>query len=59
MQRDMAAALGQLLSSQLPGKALIVLDGVGTEYGDYIDIGQPMSNGQFVPVVVKELVFAG
>lgn len=59
MKRDMAAALGQLIAAELPGKGLVVLDGVGTEYGDYIDIGKPMSGGQFVPVVVKELVFAG
>jgi ethanolamine utilization protein EutA len=37
---------------------IIVLDGIATEYGDYIDIGKPMANGQFVPVVIKELIFA-
>lgn len=58
MQQDMAAALGQLLVAQLPQVDLIVLDGIGTDDGDYIDIGTPMANGQFVPVVIKEFMFA-
>lgn len=58
IQQDMAAALGQLLAMQLPQVDLIVLDGIGTEDGDYIDIGTPMANGRFVPVVIKEFMFA-
>jgi ethanolamine utilization protein EutA len=58
MQQDMAAALGQLLITELPLADLIVLDGIATEDGDYIDIGAPMAGGQFVPVVIKEFIFA-
>jgi ethanolamine utilization protein EutA len=58
MQQDMGAALGQLLRAELPDSDLIVLDGIGVDTGDCIDIGKPMSGGQFVPVVIKEFVFA-
>lgn len=54
----MTAALGQFLIAQLPATDLLVLDGIATENGDYIDIGASMSNGQFVPVVIKEFIFS-
>jgi ethanolamine utilization protein EutA len=56
---DIAAALGQLLGSQLQDGNYIVLDGIDAVAGDYIDIGAPLANGQSIPVVIKEFVFAG
>jgi ethanolamine utilization protein EutA len=57
--RDMAKALGQLLSLQCRGKPRIVcIDDVRLDYGDYIDIGE-MISGRAVPVFVKTLLFPG
>ena len=56
VQADQAKVLGQALASLLPG-ALLCLDGVGLENGDYLDIGAPVAGGAVLPVVIKTLVF--
>jgi ethanolamine utilization protein EutA len=57
--RDMAKALGQLLSLKCRGKPRVVcIDDVRLDYGDYIDIGE-MIAGRAVPVMVKTLLFSG
>ncbi|MBX9947552.1 MAG: ethanolamine ammonia-lyase reactivating factor EutA [Candidatus Obscuribacterales bacterium] len=70
VQEDLGMALGQLFRLALQNTAnapdscpLIVLDGITTTDGDFIDIGKPVSldaNGiaRTVPVVLKTLVFA-
>jgi ethanolamine utilization protein EutA len=57
VESDMAKSLGQALMASLPGKAVISLDSVKVDNGDYIDIGTPVASGRVVPVIVKTLVF--
>lgn len=55
--RDYAQVIGQFVKASRPDQALVVIDQVGLEEGDYIDIGRPMLDGRVVPLVVKTLVF--
>lgn len=55
--RDYAQVLGQFVKARRPELPLVVIDQVGLEEGDYIDIGRPMLDGRVVPLVVKTLVF--
>jgi ethanolamine utilization protein EutA len=57
VQRDYARVLGQTIKSILPDRPLVVIDQVGLEEGDYIDIGAPIMDGRVVPLMVKTLVF--
>lgn len=57
MAQDVAMALGQLIRQVDPQFECVVLDGVRTEYGDFVDIGRPLPGAATVPVVVKTLVF--
>ena len=57
IKHDYAQALGQTLKGLDGGRALLVIDQVGLEEGDYIDIGAPLMDGRVVPLVVKTLIF--
>jgi ethanolamine utilization protein EutA len=57
VKRDYAQSLGQTIKASLDGHPLIVIDQVGLEEGNYMDIGQPLMDGRVVPVSVKTLVF--
>lgn len=58
MEQDMAKALGHSLQLELGQDAKIIcLDGIHTPEESYLDIGQPLSNGAALPVVVKTLAF--
>jgi ethanolamine utilization protein EutA len=57
IDNDMAKSLGNALMNALPEKKIIVLDNIGVENGDYIDIGLPVAQGRVIPVVVKTLIF--
>jgi ethanolamine utilization protein EutA len=64
VKRDYAQALGQTVKGLLgtgPGapqpRPLLIIDQVGLEEGDYIDIGTPLMDGRVAPLVVKTLVF--
>jgi ethanolamine utilization protein EutA len=57
IQRDYAQALGQLIKEHIGSRPLLVIDQVGIEEGDYIDIGLPLMDGRVVPLTVKTLVF--
>jgi ethanolamine utilization protein EutA len=57
IQRDYAQAIGQTLKSMIGSRPLLVIDQVGLEEGDYIDIGLPLMDGRVVPLSVKTLVF--
>lgn len=57
LEKDLAKALGQLLSLRCGGSPRIVsIDNVRLGFGDFIDIGEKIA-GCTVPVMVKTLVF--
>ncbi|MBQ9010008.1 MAG: ethanolamine ammonia-lyase reactivating factor EutA [Clostridia bacterium] len=59
LREDMAKALGQALSRCWPkGTPFLCLDGIELMYGDTVDIGEPLSGGRVVPVIVKTLAFS-
>lgn len=55
--RDYAQSLGQAVKGFAPERALLSIDQVGLDEGDYIDIGLPLMDGRVVPLSVKTLVF--
>jgi ethanolamine utilization protein EutA len=55
--RDYAQSLGQTIKGLLPGRALLSVDQVGLDEGDYIDVGMPLMDGRVVPLSVKTLLF--
>jgi ethanolamine utilization protein EutA len=57
IERDYARALGQTLKALVPMQPLLVIDQVGLEEGDFIDLGTPVMDGRAVPLSVKTLVF--
>jgi len=57
IERDYAQALGQTIKALAPDRPLLVIDQVGLQEGDYIDIGLPLMEGRVVPLSVKTLVF--
>ena len=57
IKHDYAQALGQTLKGLAGSRPLLIIDQVGLEEGDYIDIGAPLMDGRVVPVVVKTLIF--
>lgn len=57
IKRDYAQALGQTVKGLVGSRPLLVIDQVGLEEGDYIDIGAPLMDGRVVPLVVKTLIF--
>ncbi len=56
-EADYAQVLGQVIASRRPSEPLIVVDQIGLDEGDFIDIGEPLFDGRVVPVSVKTLVF--
>jgi ethanolamine utilization protein EutA len=55
--KDYAQSLGQTIKGLIPERALLAIDQVGLDEGDYIDIGLPLMAGRVVPLSVKTLVF--
>lgn len=56
-ENDLAKALGQSLDRRCGGRpGIVCIDQIRVEYGDYIDLGEPIS-GVMIPVVVKTLAF--
>lgn len=55
---DIAKVLGNALNILLQHKKdVICIDGIKAGSGDYIDIGNPIADGQVIPVVIKTLIF--
>ena len=59
LREDIGKALGMELRPLLPGGRLIVVDEVSLADGDYLDLGMPLREGGFVPLVIKSLAFSG
>ena len=57
IKHDYAQALGQTVKGLAGSRPLLIIDQVGLEEGDYIDIGAPLMDGRVVPLVVKTLIF--
>ena len=57
IKHDYAQALGQTLKASTGDRPLLIIDQVGLEEGDYIDIGAPLMDGRVVPLVIKTLIF--
>ena len=57
IKRDYAQVLGQTVKGLVKERPLLVIDQVGLDEGDYIDIGTPLMDGRVVPLVVKTLIF--
>jgi len=55
-RQNCAKALGQSVRRGTD-RPLVVVDELGVDGGDYLDIGEPMAGGESVPVVVKTLAF--
>ena len=53
----MGKALGQAVGMLMPQTPIICLDSVHLPDGAYLDIGEPIADGQVVPVVIKTLEF--
>lgn len=60
MEEDIGKALGKALEHIIKGRRSIVcVDGISCDSGDFIDLGEPVSSGSVIPVVVKTLIFNG
>ena len=57
IKHDYAQALGQTLKASTGDRPLLIIDQIGLEEGDYIDIGAPLMDGRVVPLVIKTLIF--
>lgn len=58
VEADIGKALGNALNVRLEHrKDVICIDGIRTQGGDYVDIGEPVAEGHVVPVVIKTLIF--
>jgi ethanolamine utilization protein EutA len=58
LEQDIGKVLGQSLKFNGPtGLAVVCIDQLVVQEGDFIDIGRPMAGGTVVPVVIKSLVF--
>lgn len=56
-EEDYAQVLGQTIKARNAELPVIVVDQIGLDEGDFIDIGEPLFDGRVVPVSVKTLVF--
>jgi ethanolamine utilization protein EutA len=57
LKNDYAQVLGQTIKAMKPRLPVVVIDQVGLDEGDFIDIGSPILGGRVVPLSVKTLIF--
>lgn len=57
LEHDFAQVLGQSIKAMNPRLPVVVIDQVGLDEGDFIDLGVPILAGRVVPLSVKTLVF--
>jgi ethanolamine utilization protein EutA len=59
-ETDIACSVGNVIRRETDLKTnLLSLDELKLKEGDWIDIGEPLVDGQVFPVTVKSLVFHG
>jgi ethanolamine utilization protein EutA len=59
-ETDIACSVGNVIRRETDLKTnLLTLDELKLKEGDWIDIGEPLVDGQVFPVTVKSLVFHG
>lgn len=56
LQEDMAKALGQALAVRRRDAPILCLDGLFLPPDAYLDVGEPVAQGQALPVIVKTLI---
>lgn len=59
VKQDIGKALGLELKPYISTRQLVVIDEVTLQEGDYLDLGKPLQEGGFVPLVIKSLAFSG
>lgn len=57
LEHDYAQVLGQSIKAMNPQLPVLVIDQVGLDEGDFIDLGSPILGGRVVPLSVKTLIF--
>ncbi len=58
VEKDIAKALGQTLYCDLEcNHDVLCVDSISVDNGDYIDIGNPVADGNVIPVIIKTLIF--
>lgn len=57
LEHDYAQVLGQSIKAMNPRLPVVVIDQVGLDEGDFIDLGSPILGGRVVPLSVKTLIF--
>jgi ethanolamine utilization protein EutA len=57
LEHDYAQVLGQSINAMNPRLPVVVIDQVGLDEGDFIDLGSPILGGRVVPLSVKTLIF--
>ncbi len=57
LESDIGKVLGQSLKVLDSSSAIVCVDQIIVDEGDYIDIGKAVAGGTVVPVVIKTLVF--
>lgn len=57
LREDIGKAVGMELRALLNGCGIIVIDEVRLSDGDFLDLGRPLTDGGFMPLVVKSLAF--
>lgn len=57
LEHDYAQVLGQTIKAMSPQLPVVVIDQVGLDEGDFIDLASPILGGRVVPLSVKTLIF--
>lgn len=57
LEHDYAQVFGQSIKAMNPQLPVVVIDQVGLDEGDFIDLGSPILGGRVVPLSVKTLIF--
>lgn len=56
-EQDVGLALGQAIKRKNAALQLLILDSVDHSFGDFIDIGKPVTPSSAIPLTIKTLIF--